>query len=150
LEYYIAYAYVGAGKHREALPWLNRIINENSDLASDTQSWARVLTMIVHYELGNNELLEYMVKSTYRFILKKNSLYNVEKAILGFIKNMHHIKSKEEQQKEFEKPRAELIEVLKDPYEAPVVVYFNIIAWLDSKIQKRPFAEIVKERAVRV
>jgi hypothetical protein len=34
--------------------------------------------------------------------------------------------------------RAELIEVLKDPYEAPVIVYFNMIDWLDSQIQKPP------------
>ncbi len=34
-----------------------------------------------------------------------------------------------------------------DPYEKGAFEYFDFISWLESKIENRPFAEIIKEKA---
>jgi len=47
----------------------------------------------------------------------------------------------------FSKLRQELVIIAKDPFEKTILEYFDFISWLDSKNQKRPFAEIVKEKA---
>ena len=85
--YNIAYIYFGAGNFNMANQFLNKIINdEKTDLRADIYSFARIMQMVAHYEMGNDLLLEYMVKSIYRFLYRKNRLYKFETAILDFIK----------------------------------------------------------------
>ena len=44
--------------------------------------------------------------------------------------------------------KSDLEKILKNPYELEFLVDFDIISWLDSKIEKRPFAEIVRKKAI--
>ncbi|HKZ66832.1 MAG TPA: hypothetical protein VJ111_10770, partial [Chitinophagaceae bacterium] len=54
--YKIACLYFGSGDNEKAIDYLNRIINQKSDLRSDLQCYARLLHLIAHYELGNFDL----------------------------------------------------------------------------------------------
>ena len=38
----------------------------------------------------------------------------------------------------------------KDPYESRAFEHFDFISWLESKIEKRPFVEIVREKAKKL
>src|SRR3990170_2173679 len=76
--YKIACLYFGSGDNEKAIDYLNRIINQKSDLRSDLQCYARLLHLIAHYELGNFDLLEYLIKSVYRYMSKMESLSKVE------------------------------------------------------------------------
>ena len=87
LYYKIANLYFGYDKHREAVFWLNRIINsENADLREDIQGFARIVNLICHYEMGNTDVMEYYVRATYRFLLKKKDLNKYQRIILSFLK----------------------------------------------------------------
>ena len=46
----------------------------------------------------------------------------------------------------FKDLKSEMIEIAKDPFEKTAFEYFDIISWLNSKIEKRSFAEIIKEK----
>ena len=146
--YEIAYLYFGAKEYSKSLQWMNKILDEKTTLAPDIQSFTRILNLIIHYELKNNDLLEYIVKSTYRFLYKRNRLYKFETSILNFIrKKVPNIIAQEEQIKAFKELKAELEEITKDSFEKQALEYFDFISWLESKIEDRPFAEIVKEKA---
>src|SRR5439155_27309205 len=109
-----------------------------------------ILNLIVHYELGNEDILPYIVKSTYRFLYNRNRLYKFENSVLGFIaKKLPHITTGQEITEAFKKLKAELQEITKDPFEKRALEYFDFISWLESKIENRPFAEIVRENEHR-
>ena len=76
--YKIASLYFGSGNNEKAIDYLNRIINQKGDLRTDLQCYARLLHLIAHHELGYSELLEYLIKSVYRYMAKMGNLSKVE------------------------------------------------------------------------
>jgi tetratricopeptide (TPR) repeat protein len=148
LLYNLFYSYFGTGEFSKALGIINKLLNEyQKELRYDIQSAARILNLILHYELGNKSLLEYNAISAYRFLYKSKRLFKLENIILGFIKKkMHDIYTPEEEVKAFIKLREEFLPLLDDPYEKKAFEYFDYISWFDSKIENRSFEEIVKEK----
>ncbi|MCV9388924.1 hypothetical protein [Reichenbachiella ulvae] len=140
--------YFGNEDYKTAVSWLNKIINSHEvDLREDIHGFARIVNLISHYELGNMELIEYYVRSTYRFLLKKEDLHQFQKYILNFLVRLKTNITEEELKKRFETLRNNLLELSKDPYEKRAFIYFDIISWLESKIENRPVQDIIQEKA---
>ncbi len=149
LSYGISQVYFGAGNYQDALIYLNKIINDTGiNMRSDVYCMVKIMLLIVHFELGNEELLEYMEKSVHRYLDKNERLYRVETSILDFMrKTVPKIITPQERIKAFKKLKAEIEEITQNTYEKKALEYFDFISWLESKIEKRPFAVIVKEKA---
>ncbi len=131
--YKIASLYFGSGNSSKAIDYLNLIINSKADLRTDLQCYARLLHLIAHYELGNFDLLEYLIKSVYRFMAKMDNLSKVEEEIFAFLRRSfklgaHALKP------EFEKLLSSLKKYEGNPLEARAFAYLDIISWLQSKI----------------
>ncbi|MFY0625062.1 MAG: hypothetical protein JXR07_02125 [Reichenbachiella sp.] len=146
--YKTACLYFGNGNFKLAINSLNQIINSpEADLREDIHGFARILNLISHYELGNMELIEYYVRSTYRFLLKKEDLHQFQKYILNFLVRLNTHITEEELKKRFIALRKNLVPLSMDPYEKRAFIYFDIISWLESKIEGREIQEIIKEKA---
>ena len=89
--YKIASLYFGAGDFDNAIDYLNKIINWKVNLRNDLQCYARLLHLIAHYELGNFQLLEYLVKTVYRFMAKMQNLSLVEEEIFKFLRKSFYL-----------------------------------------------------------
>src|SRR5688500_13698825 len=77
--YKIATLYFGAGHYSTAIDFLHKIINDNQPgLRNDLQCYARLMHLLCHYELGNEEILDSLIKSVYRFMAKMQNLTVVE------------------------------------------------------------------------
>lgn len=149
LFYKITCLYFGNGNHSEALKWINRILNSDyQDIREDVHSFARILNLITHYELGNTDVIEYYLRSTYRFLLKKDDLHLFQQTILSFIKNLSKISTDEELMEKFRDLRDQMILLSESKYDKRAFVYFDIISWLESKIEKRPVGEVIMEKVV--
>ena len=147
--YKIACLYFGANKFTEAVEYLNRIINyPDPRLREDIHCFARILSLIAHFELGNQQLVEYQVRSTYRFIRKMNDMNSVQEEILKFLRNLHSDNA-EYLRAEFVGLRDRLIQIEKQPYQRRAFLYLDIIGWLESKITKKPIQEVIGERFQR-
>ena len=46
----------------------------------------------------------------------------------------------------FKKLKTEIENITKNPFEKQAIDYFDFISWIESKIENRSFAEIVKEK----
>ncbi len=147
--YKIACLYVGNNEFSESLIWLNKIINtENIDLREDVHGFARILSLICHYELGNLDVIDYYIRSTYRFLLKKKNLQLYQKYILSFLRRLGTRKiSNAEMIKKFEQLRTQLLPLETNPYEKRAFIYFDIISWLESKIYNRTVQAVIREKA---
>jgi tetratricopeptide (TPR) repeat protein len=144
----LAQNYFGGGNYKKALVWLNKIINDkDTDVRNDLQVFARLLNLIVHFELGNERELEYYTKSTYHFLLSKDHVYKVEIILLDFIrKKIPKTNSRKELIEAFEKLKSDLERTAKDPFEQQAINYFDFVSWLESKISGRSFSTLVKEK----
>jgi hypothetical protein len=79
----------GAGRFRDALRWINHILNgPKLESHADLQIYARLMSMMVHLELGNTDLIEHNLVSTYRFMFGRNWMYPVERDVLRFLKSL--------------------------------------------------------------
>ena len=150
--YNIAYTYFGAGDIRNALRWLNKIINDNEqNLRQDMYSFTRLFNLIIHFELGNFDLLDYIIKSTLRFYVKrKRELgreYKFETVFLKHMKKASKTTDRPEKLKAvFIDLKTEIEEVLTEEYERAALAYFDFSAWIDSRIAGISFAEARKVR----
>ncbi|MGK0325511.1 MAG: hypothetical protein ACJA2M_001407 [Polaribacter sp.] len=146
LYYKIACLYFGMGKNELCIEYLQKIIkSKNLSSAGDLQCFARVLNLIAHYECGLDYDLERQFVDTYKFLLKMENLQEVQKVFLTSIRDLsdvfpHEIKN------EFKKIHTKLKKYENHPYEKRAFLYLDILSWLESKIQNKPIAEIIKEK----
>ncbi|MDW7690482.1 hypothetical protein R9C00_23015 [Flammeovirgaceae bacterium SG7u.111] len=146
--YKIACLYFGNSNYHEVIFWLNKVINtQEIDLREDVHCFARIVMLISHYELGNTDVIDYYIRATYRFLLKKDDLHNFQKYILGFMKNLTKDMTEEELILRFKNLRSQLLPLENSRYEKRAFIYFDIVSWLDCKIEKVPVQEVVKRKA---
>lgn len=146
--YKIACLYFGSGDNEKAIDYLNKIINQKSDLRSDLQCYARLLRLIAHYELSNFELLEYMTKSVYRYMANMDNLSKVEDEMFSFIRKSFRVGSKA-LQPEFVSLLNTLKEYERSPLETRTFSYLDVISWLESKINNVNVQDVIKEKYLR-
>lgn len=144
--YKIACLYFGSGDNSTAIDYLNMIINQkNPDYRQDIQCFARILSLIAHYELGNDRLVEYQIKSVYRFLGKMKDLHEIQKEIFKFLRRTPRMRPSQVE-KEFIALKARLEVAKEKPFERRPFLYLDIISWLESKIEKKTVQEIVREK----
>ena len=146
--YKIACLYFGSGDNEKAIDYLNRIINQKGDLRTDLQCYARLLHLIAHYELGNFELLEYLIKSVYRYMAKMENLSKVEDEMFAFLRRSFHVGA-HALKPEFEKLYNTLKKYEGNPLESRAFVYLDVISWLESKISGVNVQDVIREKFLK-
>lgn len=147
--YKIACLYFGSGDNSTAIHFLNKIINlKIGNLRSDIQCFARILHLIAHYELKNYDLTEYLLPSVYHFLEKNKDLSAVVEEILKFLKKFNHVGLRGLRQAFIElKERLEII--AQNPYERRFFLYLDVRSWLESKINRRPVQDVIREKFLK-
>ncbi|HSZ25205.1 MAG TPA: hypothetical protein VK766_05785 [Cytophagaceae bacterium] len=145
--YKVACLYFGAGNFSQSIRWLNKIINApDIDFRQDLHCFARILNLVCHYELGNFDVIKYYIISTYRFLWKKEDLHFFQKYILGFLKNLNTNLNNKDLIDRFQKLKTQLMPLVNSDFEKRAFIYFDIISWLESKIERRTVQEIIKDK----
>lgn len=146
LTYNKANSYFGIGEYKKALIYINIVLNDNEqNLRQDIYSFARLFNLVLHYELENYDFLEYIIKSTNRYFSKQERDYEVETVCIRHIRKLSKTMNSQEKQADLQTMKAELTELLKDHNERVVLEYFNISAWVDSKLKKISMSDAVKK-----
>ena len=143
----IAYLYFGLGEYNNSLNWINKIINDKElTVREDIQCFARILNLLVHYELGNYDLIEYIMKSTRRYLSNKNKLNKFELITLNYIRKLINANIDDDKMFIYNEWKKELNTISDDILEIKAYEYFDFMSWLESKLKKKSFAEVVKEK----
>ncbi|MBS1757965.1 MAG: hypothetical protein JSU03_11860 [Bacteroidetes bacterium] len=144
--YKIASLYFGSGDNENAIVYLNRIIHLRvGQLRTDIQCFARLLHLIAHYELGNMILVEYLIKSVYRFLSKMENLDAVLAEVFTFLRRSLSSKPKDVK-KSFVQLRDKLEKISESKYNRRSYQYLDIVSWLESKIDGVPVQNIIKDK----
>jgi hypothetical protein len=81
-------------------------------------------------------------------LAKKDDLHFYQKRILRFLKRLNTL-TRDNLKDAFSELHDQLIPLTVNPYEKRAFVYFDIISWLESKINNRPVKEVIREKALK-
>lgn len=131
--------YMGAKNFKLALKYINKVLNSfETDIRNDTYMFASLLNLIIHYELGNYDFLEYTIKSTKRKVDKTNNFSLFEIVFLKNLRKVIKIKKVDELKSLFRKFQEELLEVMNDSNEnIENSDYVDFENWLASKVEDK-------------
>jgi hypothetical protein len=142
LNYKIATLLFGTGNYSAAIDYLQKIINDDSDLRNDLQCYARLLHLFAHLELGNKDLVTHLSRSVYRFMKQLKNLTAVEEELVVFLRNKVHLNTKE-----FRGALEELLQKIrileKNRFETRAFAYFDVISWLEAKLQGTTMSQVI-------
>lgn len=148
--YKIASLYFGSGDNARTIEYLSKIIQfREASLREDIQCFARILNLIAHYESGQDEMLEYQIRSVYRFLGKMNNQQQMQVEIFRFLREVGHI-APYQLKDAFSRLKEKLIGIAANPFEARPFLYLDIISWLESKIENVPVQEIIRRKTLRL
>jgi tetratricopeptide (TPR) repeat protein len=147
LHYKIASLYFGVGDYKNSIHYLKTIINNKTlKMREDLMCFARLLSLVAHYEAGLDYHLEVQLKSTYKFLLKMNDLKAVQKEIIKFLRKLGDIYPGE-----LKAAFKELYDDLKiyenHPYEKRAFLYLDILSWLKSHLENKAIADVISEKS---
>ena len=145
LNYKIAMLYFGSGDYATCIDYLQKIINEKTDLRYDLQCYARLLHLMAHYELGNDMLMESLSKSVYRFMAKMDNLTVIEEAMFRFLRQSIPL-SPRQLKPELEKFLHDIKHLEKNRFETRSFAYLDIISWVEGKVYNKPMGTIIHEK----
>ncbi len=145
LNYKIAMLYFGSGDYNRCIDYLQKIINDKTDLRYDLQCYARLVHLMAHYELGNDMLMESLTKSVYRFMAKMKNLTAVEEAMFKFLRQSMPL-SPRQLRPEFEKLLHTIKHLEKNRFETRSFAYLDIISWVEGKVYDKPMGMVINEK----
>ena len=143
--YKIASLYFGNKDFGTCIDFLQKIINQTNDERSDLQGYARILHLIAHYELGNFEIMEYLTKSAYRFLAKKEYLTEIEKEMFKFLRNSFST-TRKEMKLSLNELLIKIKKLEKNIFETRVFAYLDIVSWIESKVYNKSLSIILQEK----
>ena len=150
LYYKIACMYFTVDDFDKCIQYTSLIMrNKNIKMREDLQCFTRILNLIAHWEAGLDFNLDKIIKETYNYLDKLNDLHEVQKTILKYLNGLENIYPGEI--KGFLRNLYnELKKYEDDPYEKRAFLYLDIISWLESKIDRKPLQNIIKEKAILI
>jgi hypothetical protein len=143
--YKIACLYFGSANYSKALQYLNQIISlKVGHLRSDIQCFARILHLICHFELKHDDILEYLIKSIYKFLLKMEYLDDIQREVLRFLRKSLSLYPSE-MKPAFEELKQKLEILAENTFNRRSYSYLDMVSWLESKIENTP-VEVITQR----
>lgn len=145
IQYKTALLYFGNGDYERSIDYLQKIINGPVDMRIDLQCYARLLHLMAHFEMGNDAIIESLIKSVFRFMSRMENLTVVEEEMFKFLRNNVY-ESAEKLKPGLKKFLSSIKKFEKNRFETRVFSYLDIISWVESKVYDKPMGLVVQEK----
>lgn len=124
--------------------WLQQILAYPSHMIrQDIYLFAHLLNLLSTYEQQNKLLLQHTILKTYRFLYQKENTFQLEKIILDLIRQLPQIQTIADFEAILPQLQQQLLELKQDSFERKIFAYFDFVSWIQSKISKQKFADIL-------
>ncbi len=141
LYYNVAVLFFVLESFDDCLSWINEIIfGEWETIRQDIQDSAKILQIIVHYELQNFELLDSLMRSTHRHLKGTNRLYDLETALMQLIKKLMRSADKKERTAAIQ---AAIVKVnkLTGKYDQGATGIEELLLWMQSRLTQKSITD---------
>jgi hypothetical protein len=132
--YYLNAYLLFLNKHFDgALNWCNDILNESKeDVVKEIFYFARILNLLIHFELKNYDYLDSLLISTPKYLKSRRPLYHTEKSLIQYMSKVLKSVDKKDKLELTEQFSQELQEIIKDPKERRVFNYIDLNHWISK------------------
>lgn len=146
LHFLLAYAYLMVGKARQALKWINKVLEESrSEVRVDLQCDARILYIIIQFELKNYTVVESEYQSTRRLLEKYGHMSDFERLVLRGVKALA-LHADGPGFKETKTNWMERFQKWEEQDESGLPRAIDFGAWLQTQVTGKTMAEIRREK----
>lgn len=136
MNYAYCIAYFRQHDYKNALDCIDEVL-QYDDIREDLNIAARMVQMILHYELKNFRYLEHLIQSNYRLFLKKKQPFEFERVFVKFFNQLSKVTEKKELKKLFSDTLSDFEKIKTDASSQRALSYFNYTEWLQTKIDNR-------------
>jgi|GEM_PF-1474601 len=148
--YNFAILFLFLGSYDQALVWINKILNHpRTDQRQDIQIAAQLLQIMVHFELGNLDLLPFLARSLYRKLKLKAFQDQFEHQILSFLQSPDLDKNALPKTDKIESLLHSLGQLLQSPAGKGIPGLSEVYCWLRSKRDGIELLEVYRELMVQ-
>ena len=99
-----------------------------------------MLQIILHYELGNVDLLDSLMRSTRRHLKENERLYEMETLLLQLVKKLIRTPGKKERNQALEQVKQK-ISVLSNINGQVITGTEELLLWIESRLNGRSIAD---------
>ncbi|MEM0997010.1 MAG: hypothetical protein AAGN35_08025 [Bacteroidota bacterium] len=150
LSYLVAHHYLNTGEPSKALRWVNLIVNSpRSDLRIYLQGFARLLVLMVHFDLGNYSVVESSHDSARRFLQKHGRMHRFEKTVLKSFRTMVKHVNTPQYRRELELLFQEFRALAQDEFEQRAFSFLDFGEWLEGKLNDTDIAALRRGRSTQ-
>lgn len=127
--------YFLAGRYARALAYLNALLDDPSlGRYPAVENNAKIMVLIVHYELGHTELVQHLLRSTYRFLLKRERLFAFERCVLRYLRRLSSVHGERELRRWFRELYEAVNALADDPLERKFLQRSDYLDWLKGRL----------------
>lgn len=131
VHYHAALAYFNLKDFKNALSWVNKVINLTSKMVRvDIRAATNIINILIHYELKNLLLIPYLIKSTLEFLKSHHLQTEFDKKFLLVMLALSKTNDEKEQQKTIAKNLPALEKLDKT---SSIVSDIDVVEWLKYK-----------------
>lgn len=119
----------------EGLQWTDRILDHDKlDHRADVQLFARLMQMMMHFELGNHDLMEPLARSSSRAMKNRNAWHPFEQKLTARLKAIPELPEKKRPEAWLQLQQ-ELITMERDEKENLPQGFTEVKNWVQAKVQ---------------
>lgn len=135
------------GHFTGALGFINRILNRtDAEPRRDIQTFTRVFQLIIHFELNNIDILENLIRSTYRYLKKHGKVSEFETITLHGIKRLAGCADADERLRAYKDIRENLERFMRQNTSNLHIGLIEAFFWAESKIRDGSIAAAYAEK----
>jgi hypothetical protein len=125
-----------------ALHWVNTILDESgAELREDIQHFARILVVLIHFELGHWEILEYLHRSGYRYLFNHGQLFPYEKRLMDALRALMNQPDAAMQAQALQSLQTDLRQDFAETQHGPG--FQELFCWVEARLTRRPMREVM-------
>jgi len=147
--YNFSYIHFGLGNYKKALYYLNLILNQkipDESMYENLYSISSILYLLAVYEIKKENSAKNLTKRISNLLAKRNLFFKSENIFLRFIRQKLFKKAEPDILIHgFHNLKEKMIYFQGNVYERNFTKNFDFISWIESKISKKPFIEVLKE-----
>ena len=134
------------GNYDMAIEKLNKVIDNHKFIGDDHLIAAKILLLIIHFELDHRQYLPYAIQSLYRSLLKMKGNFLAEKKLIHFLRKAIKLNNRTEFMILTKSLFKSWNSMKQEKFQRDFFFYFPYCEWILSKIENRPFYEVLKEQ----
>lgn len=144
--YNLMVLYFVLGQFEESLSWSRELLEgSDSKVRSDLQQGARILQLLLYFELEEEDLLQYRFRSTYRHLYQRQEIHAFEASALGLLRKLARFHRDNVPVALLKEMLVVLEELHASPEAAGTPVLDELVYWVTSKVRNQSIREVVEE-----